>query len=288
MQVRQYVVFPAPNRVFLDVAGVVASARTTAAVTSRFAPTRAARQARSVAPVVTTSSTRITVALRRRQCPGVDAEPPGQVRDARRGVQPDRVARPPTEPQRRRHPQPGVGAGQVPAQPEHVVTAAGARCGRPGRCGHQPRLRRTRGLGERGHEQRGQRTGEVPPPAFLVREHRRTQRPAVPAGRHDRRAAGQHRPPERAEPGGAAGTPPRPGRGAATAGAGQEQVEQGGEQNAGRQRRRSVRGGGHAASVPDRDDGTRPTTAGTAELSTGRGRRPQARAAGRRTRRQPG
>ena len=281
MQVRQYVVFPAPNRVFLDVAGVVASARTTAAVTSRPAPTRAARQARSVAPVVTTSSTRITAARAGGNCPGVDAEPPGQVRDARRGVQPDRVARPPTQPQRRRHPQPrrrrGPGAGTAGARGHRrgraLRPAGTARA--PARPGAEP-AGPARAAGTSSAASGPARSRR---PRSLYASTRRAQRPAVPAGRHDRRPAGQHRPSERPEPGGAAGAPPRPGRGAAAAGAGQEKVEQGGEQNAGRQRRRGVRGGRHAASVPDRHDGTRPTTAGTAELSTGRGRRPQARAA---------
>ena len=263
MQVRQYVVFPAPNRVFLDVDSVVASARTIAAVTSRSAPTRAARQARSVAPVVTTSSTRTAVA-------GAGGNALASTRSRPERFATRAAASSPTE-SRARRPSRSAGAtaarrrpGQMPAQPEHVVTAAGRARRRPGGRGYQPYRRRARGLCERGNEQRGQRTGEVSPPALLVREHRRAQRTAVPAGRHDRRATGQHRPPERPEPGGAAGTPPRPGCGAATAGAGQEQVEQGGEQNAGRQRRRSIRRGRHGASVPDGGDGTGPMTGGTA------------------------
>ena len=192
--------------------------------------------------------------------------------------------------QRRRHPQPrrrrGPGAGTAGARgrrrgralrPAGTARARATTCAEPAACG------------ERGHEQRGQRAGEVPPPALLVGEQRRAQRPAVAAGRARpaarRAASATGAAPSRAaqpahHPGpGAAQPPQEPGRSRSSRAASRTRGDSGGE---------APEEVLHAASVADRDDGTRPTTAGTAELSTGRGRRPQARAAGRRTRRQPG
>ena len=240
MQVRQYVVFPAPNWVFLDVPGVVASARTTAAVTSRLAPTRAARQARSVAPVVTTSSMMITAA-----CAG------GNSRASTRS-RPDRfatraAASSPTESRARR---PSRSAGDTRSPPSARARCrhsrstwspprARAAAGRDG-AGTSHRLRRTRGLGERGRRaaRPADRRG---PAAALLRET------AVRSGPRYRPAATTGGPPgsighlSGAEPGGAAGTPPRPGGGAAhPQEPGRSRSGQGGEQNAGRQRQRCV------------------------------------------------
>ena len=217
--------------------------------------------------------------MRRRQCPGVDAEPPGQVRDARRGVQPDRVAGPPTEPQRRRHPQPDVGAGQVPAQPEHVVATAGARCGRPGRRGHQPRLRRTRRPGRA-----RARSSAASGPARSRRPRSLYASTAVRSGPRYRPAAttggppgsiGHRGGPSRAaqpahHPGpGAAQPPQEPGRTRSSRAASRTRGDSGGEASEEVGMRRACRTG-------TTEPGRQPT--GTAELSTSRGRRPQARA----------
>jgi hypothetical protein len=206
VQVRQSVVFSRTNRVFLQAFRVVASASTTAAVTTRSARARAARQARR------------------------------EVRRTCRGVQSDRVARTPAQPQCGCDVQPGIAAGQVPAQPEHVVAAARPRRRRARRGRDQPRLpgRRParRGLPERPGEQRGQRAGEVAPPPLLVREDGGTQRPAVPARRHHGRPAGQHRPQRRPERRCAACAPSGPRRATAATGIRQQQVEQRGHEAA--------------------------------------------------------
>ena len=67
-------------------------------------------------------------------------QPPREVGPPGRGVQPDRVARPPTQGQRRRDPQPRIGPRQLPAQPQHVAAAArpGGRGARRG--GDEPPL----------------------------------------------------------------------------------------------------------------------------------------------------
>ena len=116
----------------------------------------------------------------RRQGRGAHPQPSGEVRRTRRGVEPDRVARPPAQGERRRDAQPRIGTRQLPAEPQHVVAAARPGGGRARRRGDEPPPA-ARGAGRRADpgdgladgladgpgEQAGQRHGEVAPPRSL-------------------------------------------------------------------------------------------------------------------------
>ena len=155
---------------------LVASHSTRAVSALRSASASAARQARRVAPVVTTSSTSRTVAPARRQRGRPHAQPPGEVLRALHCVQPHRVAAPGRRAAARgrphlRHLAGRRPRGQRPAQPHHVVAPAGARGGRTRRRRHQPDRRRAGGRPEgpleRPREQRGERPASSRRPRSL-------------------------------------------------------------------------------------------------------------------------